>query len=627
MAIFKIKDGFSIVDSNNVESQQISGVATAISSNPSDSNIPTEKAVADAIAEGGGGGDGAQVYEPQNPGYTDTPTYDGTHAYSVNTCGALLPATIKSFTFWPYSLNPYAVSGFRLWVAIYDIDNDFNLLSAFTWDDSKHPATDWAYWPRTFDFDSPIKISRDGRYRVVIYIYAPGASGQVVMTIGNGSSSTFPPFQKYTMPSVSGGYASAPAWTGNYSSASGQVRIPWFQLNSESTNEGGGSGEVNVMQTSLPQEQCTNATAYPDTSLFVRLIPHVSFTPTAIRWMQQGGYTPSASDKVFVKLYANSANNGGMEIWSSGEVSCADVYDAATGFVIPIHQVLDYWNVPKLIAGTRYYIGIWTNLSVQKFRHAVNNNNQYNCFYKNGSIADIHSVPQTDFLANYPSIDVFGTMATTSGGGSGGGSSKFIEPFGSLSNGYFRVSVGSGGRIAWFGRTPIRNCKIKSILVGTFGTDKSPYSEIGIYAMRSNRALTLLSSESTYTLTPDGSMLFTLQSPVSVGDEIIFVGQLCEETNTWSSGNFLGLCSSTAFLTWTAFNQNSSIFADQTKAPVLASPYDQYPYGIETNNVNSRLGFYRQSRSLPHLPDTTTSSDWVTTGSSILLPYTVIEYE
>lgn len=60
MAIFKIKDGFSIVDSNNVESQQISGIATAISNNPSDSNIPTEKAVVDAIASGGGGGGGAK---------------------------------------------------------------------------------------------------------------------------------------------------------------------------------------------------------------------------------------------------------------------------------------------------------------------------------------------------------------------------------------------------------------------------------------------------------------------------------------------------------------------------------------------------------------------------------------
>ena len=63
MAIFKIKDGFSIVDSNNVESQQISGVATAISSDPSDSNIPTEKAVADAIAAGGGGGGGGDFIE------------------------------------------------------------------------------------------------------------------------------------------------------------------------------------------------------------------------------------------------------------------------------------------------------------------------------------------------------------------------------------------------------------------------------------------------------------------------------------------------------------------------------------------------------------------------------------
>lgn len=71
MAIFKIKDGFSIVDSNNVESRQISGVATAISNNPSDSNIPTEKAVADAIAGGGGGGGGAGSrlnwqYRPHN---------------------------------------------------------------------------------------------------------------------------------------------------------------------------------------------------------------------------------------------------------------------------------------------------------------------------------------------------------------------------------------------------------------------------------------------------------------------------------------------------------------------------------------------------------------------------------
>ena len=58
MAIFKIKDGFSIVDSNNVESQQIEGIATTISNEPSNTKIPTEKAVADAIAAGGGGGGG-----------------------------------------------------------------------------------------------------------------------------------------------------------------------------------------------------------------------------------------------------------------------------------------------------------------------------------------------------------------------------------------------------------------------------------------------------------------------------------------------------------------------------------------------------------------------------------------
>lgn len=89
MAIFKIKDGFSIVDSNNVESQQISGIATAISNNPSHTKVPTEKAVADAIAAGGGGGDiGAGWWEPEP---ISTSFIMTTGATSIGFCKRLLP--------------------------------------------------------------------------------------------------------------------------------------------------------------------------------------------------------------------------------------------------------------------------------------------------------------------------------------------------------------------------------------------------------------------------------------------------------------------------------------------------------------------------------------------------------
>lgn len=208
---------------------------------------------------------------------------------------------------------------------------------------------------------------------------------------------------------------------------------------------------------------------------------------------------------------------------------------------------------------------------------------------------------------------------------SGGGSSHFFnEPFGALVDGYFELNIGTSGKLAFFGRTAIRNTTIKSVLIATFGSDTNPYAEVGVYALRSNRALTLLGKETSYTLTPDGSMVFNFQTPVQVGDEVIFIGVLCGPTNTWSSGKCLFLNTNSNSSMLTGMNANATVFKNTTDYPVMASPFTGQPNG-PYKDIVSRRGFYWQNFSLSALPASTTSNDWSTSGSVLMLPYCAVE--
>lgn len=232
MAIFKIKDGFSIVDSNNVESQQISGIATAISNNPSHTKIPTEKAVADAIAGGGGGGsDSPADWQVGYPNSSFNPDSTGGMTYIACVWGGALPSVIKSFSVWPYS-NPYALGGFSLWIGIYDRTADTSpLVSSFTWDNSKHPSTNWQDTEATFNFDAPVSINREHFYRIAFHYHHPTLYGSMPF-ISVMSPAAASACKEWGTNTTDGNHELTPpptyTWTGTWSTVN---QMPWFRVN------------------------------------------------------------------------------------------------------------------------------------------------------------------------------------------------------------------------------------------------------------------------------------------------------------------------------------------------------------------------------------------------------------
>ena len=233
MAIFKIKDGFSIVDSNNVESQQISGIATAISNDPSDSNIPTEKAVADAIAGGGGGGGSDRPATWQSGAFNSSFDADGNGlVYIICVWGNALPDVVKSFSVW-FATNPYTVPSFSTWVAIYDMTlTNSPLVSSFTWDNSKHPSTNWSDTEATFNFDSPVVIDHSHFYRVVFKTYH-GTLYANVPTISVKSPSEANKVKEWGTNRVTNAYDLTPPPTYSFSGSWQTTNeVPFIRLNS-----------------------------------------------------------------------------------------------------------------------------------------------------------------------------------------------------------------------------------------------------------------------------------------------------------------------------------------------------------------------------------------------------------
>jgi len=200
---------------------------------------------------------------------------------------------------------------------------------------------------------------------------------------------------------------------------------------------------------------------------------------------------------------------------------------------------------------------------------------------------------------------------SATGGGGGGGAKGILLPWGPMVPSWFIAEgITSGKTFCIFGRTALRNCTIKKVLIGTFAADTTPsVNELGVYAMRSNRALTLLGKTSTYTLTVDGSMIFEFTTPLSVGDEIIFLGHLCGATYQTTKVAYI-----------------RSVYSGQISGATLPSTLNT-TYAIDSNNCGSRLGFVWSDRTLQSLPASTTSSDWNYNYNYLPLPYTEVFYE
>ena len=199
---------------------------------------------------------------------------------------------------------------------------------------------------------------------------------------------------------------------------------------------------------------------------------------------------------------------------------------------------------------------------------------------------------------------------SSTGGGGGGGATGILIPFGPMIPGWVEFSISASQTFCWFGRTALRNCKIKKILIGTFGADKIPTTnELGIYAMRSNRALTLLGKTSTCSIVGGGELMYEFTTPLSVGDEIIFIGHLASECYVGNRIAFIRSVGSSVTQSWTL---PPSIGVATT---------------FSSSNTGSRSGFVWSDRTITTLPASTTSSEWNYNYNYIPLPYTEVFYE
>ena len=175
-------------------------------------------------ATGGGGGGGIVYWEPA-PVICSASLTSGSKVYAVSAPGALLPEKIKSFSVIP-TANPYSVSTFNLWVAIYDADETGRpLISSFTWDASKHPSTDWSYRLASFNFDATISIDPAKMYRCTMFFN--GVSSWGVPAQAQGS------YFLWGNVNYSGGANTQPLpnYT-QYTGWTGVSIVPWFRLNS-----------------------------------------------------------------------------------------------------------------------------------------------------------------------------------------------------------------------------------------------------------------------------------------------------------------------------------------------------------------------------------------------------------
>jgi len=196
------------------------------------------------------------------------------------------------------------------------------------------------------------------------------------------------------------------------------------------------------------------------------------------------------------------------------------------------------------------------------------------------------------------------------GGGGGGGSTGILIPFGPMVPGWVEYNIPTPQTFCWFGRTALRNCRVKKVLIGTFGAEKIPTTnELGIYAMRSNRALTLLGKTSTCSIVGGGELMYEFTTPLSVGDEIIFIGHLASECYIGNRIAFIRSVGSGVTQSWTL-------------PPSI---------GVTTtflfSNTGSRSGFVWSDRTITTLPASTTSSDWNYNYNYLPLPYTEVFYE
>lgn len=176
-------------------------------------------------ATGGGGGGGGIVYWEPGPFCCATSFTGTSKAWAATVPGGVLPETVKSFSVIP-SFNPYSVTGFNLWVAIYDADETGRpLISSFTWDASMHPSTNWSNRFATFAFASPVSIDKTKMYRVVIFFN--GSSTWVAPAPSSGT------IWSWGSVNYSGGANTSPL--ANYTQYTGWTaasNFPWLRLNS-----------------------------------------------------------------------------------------------------------------------------------------------------------------------------------------------------------------------------------------------------------------------------------------------------------------------------------------------------------------------------------------------------------
>lgn len=178
-----------------------------------------------ATGGGGGGGRSGIVYWEPAPVICSANLTSGSKVYAASVPGALLPEEIKSFSVIP-TANPYSVSTFNLWVAIYDADETGRpLISSFTWDASKHPSTDWGYRLASFNFDATISIDSAKMYRCTMFFN--GVSSWGVPAQAQGS------YFLWGNVNYSGGANTQPLpnYT-QYTGWTGVSIVPWFRLNS-----------------------------------------------------------------------------------------------------------------------------------------------------------------------------------------------------------------------------------------------------------------------------------------------------------------------------------------------------------------------------------------------------------